>query len=63
MTENAHELAQAIKISARVRELKRMAEDTSEAYRRALIASGLPEQHFRLRAMLLSRLRPPGKGA
>ena len=59
MNENAHEIAQAIRISARVHELKRLAAATSEAYERALIASGLPERHFRLRAMLLNRLPAP----
>ena len=47
------------KIAGRVGELKQLAADTTEAYRQALAASGLPEQHFRLRAMLLSRLLPP----
>jgi hypothetical protein len=59
MTENAHEIAQAIKVSARVHELKRLASDTAEAYQQMLAASGLPEEHFRLRLMLLGRLLPP----
>jgi hypothetical protein len=41
-----------------------LAERTSEAYRQALAASGLPEPHFKLRMMLLGRLPllpPPSK--
>jgi hypothetical protein len=45
--------------SARVHALKGLAVDTTEAYQRALDASGLPPEHFRLRAMLLGRLLPP----
>ena len=59
MTENAHALAQAIKVAARVHALKELAARTFEAYRQALAASGLPEEHFRLRLMLLGSLLPP----
>jgi hypothetical protein len=68
----SHELAQQILIKARilsaererVGELKQLAADTSEAYERALAASGLPRQHFNLRLQLLGRLLPPPrKGA
>jgi hypothetical protein len=38
--------------------LKELAADTIEAYQRELVASGLPEQHFRLRLQLLGRLLP-----
>jgi hypothetical protein len=48
-----------ILITARVCELKRLAADTSEHYRQALAASGLPEEHFKLRLMLLGLLPPP----
>ena len=41
-----------ILIAARVSELRRLAEDTATAYERALAASGLPREHFRLRMML-----------
>jgi hypothetical protein len=47
------------KIASRVGELRQLAEATSEAYRQALAASGLPEEHFKLRLMLLGRLLPP----
>jgi hypothetical protein len=53
------------KVAARVGELKVLAERTSEAYERALAASGMTREHFRLRAMLLGRLPllpPPRKG-
>ena len=64
MTEDSHALAQAIKVAARVAALRRLAEDASEVYQRALVASGLPREHFRLRLMLLGRLLPPPrKGA
>jgi hypothetical protein len=64
MTEDAHALAQAIKVAARVHEPRRLAEDTAAAHERALAASGLPPEHFRLRLMLLGRLSlPPRKGA
>jgi hypothetical protein len=104
MTANAHEIAQHIKVAARVCELKRLAEDTTEHYQQMLRASGsanllptssarpsggsrrlstnrsraarslicrsclwcgsdaddgLPEEHFKLRLMLLGRLLPP----
>ena len=59
MNENAHALAQAIKVSARVHELKRLAKDTARAYDEAVARSGLPPEHFRLRAMLLGYLLPP----
>jgi hypothetical protein len=59
MTANSHELAQAIRISARVHELKRIAADAAEHYERALAASRLPREHFNLRLMLLGRLLPP----
>jgi hypothetical protein len=52
-------LAQEIKVAARICELKEPAADTTEAYQRELVASGLPEQHFRLRLRLLGRLLPP----
>jgi hypothetical protein len=64
MTANAHELAQAIRVSARVHELKRLAADTTQAYNEALAASGFPPEHFRLRLMLRGYLLPPPrKGA
>jgi hypothetical protein len=47
------------KVAARVGELKQLAADTTEHYRQALAASGLPEPHFKLRLMLLGRLLPP----
>ena len=59
MTANAHELAQAIRVSARVHELKRLAADTSKAYDEAVAASGFPPEHFRLRLMLRGYLLPP----
>jgi hypothetical protein len=53
-----------ILISARVAELRGVAADAAEHYKQALAASGLPEQHFKLRLMLLGRLLPPPrKGA
>jgi hypothetical protein len=58
MNENTHEIAREIRIAARVHELKELAERTSAAYRRVRLASGLPEEHFRLRMMLLARLLP-----
>jgi hypothetical protein len=39
MTENAHTLAQGIRVSVRIHELKQLAEDTTEAYQRALYQS------------------------
>jgi hypothetical protein len=64
MTENAHQLAQEIKVAARVHALKQLAEETTEAYWQKLAASGLPPEHFRPRMMLLGRLLPPPrKGA
>jgi hypothetical protein len=52
-----------ILIAARVAALKHLARDAGEAYKKALAASGLPEQHFKLRAMLLGILpTPPRKG-
>jgi hypothetical protein len=45
-----------IMIAARVSELRRLAEETTEEFERRLAASGLPREHFRLRAMLLGRL-------
>jgi hypothetical protein len=51
-------------IAARVAELRRLGEDASEHYERALAASGLPRAHFNLRLQLLGRLPPPPrKGA
>jgi hypothetical protein len=61
MTENAHQLAQQIKVAARVHALEQLAEDTTEE---KLAAGGLPPEHYRLRLMLLGRLLPPPrKGA
>jgi hypothetical protein len=60
------QLKTGIRIAARICELRRLAEDTSEAYRHALATSGLPEEHFKLRLMLLGRVRllpPPRKDA
>jgi hypothetical protein len=48
-----------ILISARVSELRRLAADTSEAFDRAVAASGLPLEHFKLRLMLRGLLLPP----
>ena len=45
-----------ILIAARVHALKRLAKDTARAYDEAVARSGLPPEHFRLRAMLLGRL-------
>jgi hypothetical protein len=60
----AHIIERERKIAARVHELRRLAERTADAYQRALIASGLPPEHFQLRMMLLGRLLPPPrKGA
>jgi hypothetical protein len=61
VTANTPAIARAIKVAARVHELKELAARTSVAYERALLASGLPEEHFRLRLMLLSRLPTPRK--
>jgi hypothetical protein len=48
-----------ILISARVHALKELAEDTAEAYERAVAASGMTREHFRLRAVLLGIILPP----
>jgi hypothetical protein len=48
-----------IRISARIAELRRVADDAAEHYRRTLAASGMTREHFRLRLMLLGRLLPP----
>lgn len=57
--DRAHIITRGRKVAARVAELKRLAEDTSEAYRQALAASGFPPEHFRLRLMLRGYLLPP----
>jgi hypothetical protein len=57
------EMKVGIQIAARVAELRDLAEDTSAAFEQALVASGLPREHFRLRAMLLGLPSPPRKGA
>lgn len=57
--DRAHRIARERKVSARVDELKRLAEDTTAAYEQALATSGLPREHFRLRMMLLGRPLPP----
>ena len=44
--------------AAPVAELKDLAAHTSKAYERALAASGLPPEHFRLRLMLRGMLPP-----
>jgi hypothetical protein len=63
MNANTHAIAQSIKVAARVHELKELAARTSAAYEQALHASGLIEEHFRMRLMLLSRLPTPRKDA
>jgi hypothetical protein len=63
MSESSHRLAQAIRVSARVHELKRLAADTTEHYQQMVRDSGLPEPHFRLRLMLLGRLLPPPRSS
>lgn len=58
------QLKNEIKIAARICELRRLAKDTAHAYDEAVARSGLPPEHFRLRAMLLGRLPllpPPRK--
>ena len=58
----AAERAEASAVTARVDELKELAEHTVRAYDEALAASGLPRQHFNLRLQLLGRLPAPRKG-
>jgi hypothetical protein len=48
-----------IQIAARICGLRRLAEDTSEAFERALADSGMTREHFRLRMMLRGMLPPP----
>jgi hypothetical protein len=61
--ERAHRIArERRKVAARVDDLKRLAERTAAAYDEAVVHSGLPPEHFRLRAMLFGMLpQPPRK--
>jgi hypothetical protein len=56
-------MVREIKIAARMAELRRVAEDASAYYDRALAASGLPREHFNLRLMLRGILPSPSKDA
>ena len=47
------EMVREILIAARVCELRRLANDTTEAYERALARCGMTREHFSLRTMLL----------
>jgi hypothetical protein len=58
---NRAKMVREILISARLAELRRMADDAAEWYRRALAASGLPEEHFKLRLILRGILPSPSK--
>jgi hypothetical protein len=55
------EMKNDILIGARVSELRRLADDTSDAYEQAVARSGMTRQHFQLRAMLMGILPPPRK--
>jgi hypothetical protein len=55
------EMVREILIAARIAELRRIADDAAEWYRRAQAASGLPKEHFDLRLMLRGILPAPSK--
>jgi hypothetical protein len=55
------EMVRSIKISARIAELRRIADDAAEYYDRALASSGLPKEHFDLRLILRGILPSPSK--
>lgn len=60
--ERVREMAQQIRIGARVCALKQLARDTSKAYQQMEADAAdrdLPERHRQLRRMLLGRLLPP----
>jgi hypothetical protein len=61
MRMSRQQLKNEILISARIAELRRVGDDAAEWYTRALAASGLPEEHFKLRLILRNILPSPSK--
>jgi hypothetical protein len=54
-------MVRSIKIAARIAELRHVADDAGEWYRRALADSGMPKEHFDLRLVLRGILPSPSK--